>query len=403
MNKRLAAKLKSAGEKAVKQGHPWVWQNSIDKITEGGNCGDHVIIFDKRKNKFLAFGLYDPKSPIRIKVLQVNQPMVLDRDWIHDKLRIALAIRQPLLETDTNSFRWIYGENDGLPGLIIDVYDNVCVIKLYSLIWKNLLGDITEIITELYSVKAIVLRLSRNVTLQIDPTDINQNGAVIWGKLNDPEVIFTEYGLRFSANVVDGHKTGYFLDHRHNRKQVGDLANGKKVLDVFSYAGGFSVHALAGGAKSVLSLDISKQALQMAQKNAQLNKLSARHKVLVSDAFEGMEQLYKNNARFDLIVVDPPSFAKKAEENQRAIKSYGRLTSYAARLVTQDGILVMASCSSRVSKEEFFAKVEAALEEEGYIYEIIQKAEHDIDHPIKISEAAYLKCGYYKIRYRKNR
>ena len=395
--KRLAAKLRPAAEKAVKQGHPWVWDNGIEKITDGGHCGDTVIIYDQRKNKLLAVGLYDPSSPIAIKVLSVGKPLQLDAEWIADSLRLALAKREALLATDTNSFRWVYGENDKLPGLIIDVYDKVAVVKLYSLIWEQYLPYITEAIAELLSVTAVVLRLSRLTASHTSDSALHYDGAVIHGHLKNSEVIFKEYGLRFSADVIHGHKTGYFLDHRHNRHQVGLLAKGCRVLDVFSYAGGFSVHALAGGAREVTSLDISKQALEMAKKNVKLNRLTARHKTMAVDAFSGMEQLFNSGTKYELIIVDPPSFAKKAEETERALKSYQKLTVYAAGLVSRGGTLVMASCSSRVSAEQFFDVVQSTLTSQGHKYEILEKTNHDIDHPIHIKEAAYLKCGYYKI------
>ena len=395
--KKLAAKLKPAAEKAVKQQHPWIWDSGIAKITDGGSTGDTVIIFDQRKNKYLAFGLYDPSSPIAIKVLQTGSPMQLDEEWISEKLRIALAKRATLLATDTNSYRWIYGENDGLPSLIIDVYDDVAVVKLYSLIWEPQLEHIIAAVSTQISVRAIVLRLSRLTEAHTADRALHYDGAVIWGRLGQSEIIFREYGLRFSADVVHGHKTGYFLDHRHNRHLVGSLSRGKKVLDVFSYAGGFSVHALAGGAASVTSLDISKQALEMAKKNAILNNVQARHKIISGDAFETMEKLANSGRRFDLIIVDPPSFAKKADEVTRAVRSYKKLTRYAASLVSRGGLLVMASCSSRVSASIFFEAVESTLSEYGHRYEILDKTAHDVDHPIGIPEAAYLKCAYYQM------
>jgi len=192
--KRLAAKLRPAAEKAVKQGHPWVWDNGIEKITDGGHCGDTVIIYDQRKNKLLAVGLYDPSSPIAIKVLSVGKPLQLDAEWIADSLRLALAQREALLATDTNSFRWVYGENDKLPGLIIDVYDKVAVVKLYSLIWEQYLPYITEAIAELLSVTAVVLRLSRLTASHTSDSALHYDGAVIHGHLKNSEVIFKEYG-----------------------------------------------------------------------------------------------------------------------------------------------------------------------------------------------------------------
>lgn len=399
MSKPLVVKLKPAAEKAVKQGHPWVWESGIDKISRQGSCGDTVIIFDKKKNKFLAYGLYDPDSPIAIKILQSGSSMRLNEEWLEYKFQLALLKRKPLLSKDTNSYRWIYGENDELPGLIVDVYSDVVVVKLYSLIWERYIEMITSVIYEAKTVRAIVLRLSRLTVQKAKDKTMHFDGAVIFGNLSNPEVVFNEYGLKFTANVVSGHKTGYFLDHRHNRKRVGQLAKDCRVLDVFSYAGGFSVHALAGKAKEVTSLDISKQALEMASKNVKLNKLTSRHKTIKIDAFEGMQNLYKKGRKFELIVVDPPSFAKKAEEIERALKSYKRLANYALHLITNGGILVMASCSSRVTKQQFFDVVESTFHEANIKFDILEKTDHDIDHPIKIKEASYLKCGYYRIFY----
>ena len=199
----------------------------------------------------------------------------------------------------------------------------------------------------------------------------------------------------FSANVIKGHKTGFFLDHRHNRKKIGELAKGKTVLDVFAYAGGFSVHALAGGATSVTSLDISAQALEMAVKNVSLNTHRGEHKVLAVDAFNGLSQLHQIGQSFDLVVVDPPSFAKKESEINGALHSYTRLTRLAIPLVKPNGILMMASCSSRVSADLFFETIEKCLVSSGRHFQLIEKTFHDVDHPIGFSEGAYLKVGYY--------
>ncbi len=393
---RIAIKLRPIAEKMVKRGHPWIFEDSIVKQNIEGNAGDLAIIYDHKKNNIMAIGLYDPQSPIRVKLIQFRKAVQINEDWFLNKVNEAYILRSPLLETDTNSYRLIFGENDHMPGFIADVYDTVLVIKLYSHIWFPYLNTIVRILQKQTACKTVVLRLSRSLQSSNDTYNL-YDGQVLYGELESEVIVFREHGVLFSANVIKGHKTGYFLDHRHNRKQVGMLSKEKKVLDVFSYAGGFSVHALAGGAKEVVSLDISKHALEMAKDNARLNVPKGKHTVLVADAFEGMQQLIKEKKRFDIVVIDPPSFAKRESEIIRAKNSYARLAKLGAQLVASNGILVLASCSSRVIAEDFFEISEEHISITGRSFEIIEKTYHDIDHPINFPEGAYLKCGYYRL------
>ncbi len=391
---RLAIKLSKAGERFVRSGHPWIFEKAITKLSKEGSAGDIAIIYGTKSNKVIGVGLYDPHSPIRIKLLHHNGGANINQEWIASKIAQAYNRRLPLLESDTNSYRLLFGENDGMPSLIVDIYADVAVIKLYSLIWQNHLQDIVDAVINHSKANTVVLRLSRNVQkLQQQYED----GQVLYGILKDPIVIFREHGVLFSAHVIKGHKTGYFLDHRENRRRVGELADGKSVLDIFSYAGGFSVHALAGGAKRVVSLDISKQALEMAKHNVSLNKLSAHHEVMPIDAFEGMQKLQEEKQVFDIVIVDPPSFAKSAADVTAAINSYKRLTKMAIPLVANGGILLSASCSSRVDKDMFYDLVMEELDKSNRFYKVLDRTYHDIDHPISFAEGAYLKSIYIKL------
>lgn len=391
---RLAIKLSKAGERSVRSGHPWVFEKAITKLSKEGDAGDIAIIYGTKSNKVIGVGLYDPHSPIRIKMLHHNGGANIDKSWIAEKIAIAYDRRLPLLEADTNSYRLIFGENDGMPSLIVDVYADVAVIKLYSLIWNHHLQDILDTVLHHTGVQAVVLRLSRNVQkLQQDYKD----GQILHGTLEDPIVVFREHGILFSAHVIKGHKTGYFLDHRENRRRIGELSEGKSVLDIFAYAGGFSVHALAGGAKRVVSLDISKQALDMAQHNVALNDLSANHDVMAIDAFEGMQQLQDKGQNFDIVIVDPPSFAKSAADVPGAINSYRRLTKLAIPLVAKGGLLLSASCSSRVDKDTFYDLLIEELDKTNRFYKVVDRTYHDVDHPISFPEGAYLKSVYIQL------
>ncbi|MCH2195000.1 class I SAM-dependent rRNA methyltransferase [Kordia sp.] len=393
---KIAIKLKPSAETLVKKGHPWIFENSIVKQNKEGKSGDLAVIFDNRKNKFLACGFYDPNSPIRIKILQANKPATINTTWFANKIQEAYQKRIPLLQTDTNSYRLIYGENDGLPSLVADVYDNVLVVKLYASYWFYYLKDILPELIKISKAETTVLRLSRNVAKEKNEFDLT-DGQVLDGTLTNEVIVFKEHGVNFSANVIHGHKTGYFLDHRANRKKVGELSKNKTVLDVFSYAGGFSVHALVGDAKEVTSLDISAPALEIAKSNAKLNTYSGTHKVIVGDAFDELNKLARVNTKFDIVVIDPPSFAKSAAEVDKAIAGYKKLTQLGLQLVKRKGILILASCSSRVTSDMFFDLVEETLHRNNANFTILEKTLHDIDHPIGFKEGAYLKCMYVRV------
>lgn len=320
MQKRIAVKLNAKGEQFVIKGHPWVFSNNIIKVNNDAKTGDLAIIFSKNKNRLIGIGLYDADSPIRIKMLYSGYEKVdINAIFFQKKILKAFEIRKPLLFTNTNSYRLLFGENDGFPGLIADVYNSVLVVKLYSETWLPYLEDIISSLQEVSNAETVVMRLSRN--LQQSKAHQFKDGQVIYGILENEVVQFIEHGVNFSANVIKGHKTGYFLDHRANRKQVGEWSRSKTVLDVFSYAGGFSVHALAKGAKEVTSLDISKQALEIAVENGKLNKYSGTHKTIAGDAFEELQKLINNRNTYDVVVIDPPSFAKQASEIERAKKN----------------------------------------------------------------------------------
>ncbi|MBR9847277.1 MAG: class I SAM-dependent rRNA methyltransferase [Algicola sp.] len=393
--KRQAVKLTAKGENYVQDGHPWVFSESIVKINDNAKTGDLAIIFGKRTNKMIGIGLYDAKSPIRIKMIYNDTASVtIDDAFFTKKIKNAYKKRLPLLKTKTNSYRLLFGENDGFPSLIADVYTKVLVVKLYSEIWLPFLEPILKSLIEVSGCKTVVMRLSRS--LQNSKSHSLEDGDVVYGDLKNEVVQFIEHGVQFSANVIKGHKTGYFLDHRENRRQVGLLSKNKTVLDVFSYAGGFSVHALANGAKEVTSLDISEQALEIAVQNGKLNTYSGKHKTLAGDAFQLLEELVSKKERFDVVVIDPPSFAKQQSEVSLAKKKYAQLAQLGMQLTAKGGMLVLASCSSRVTATAFYDINAQTLQKSHRAFSIEQKTQHDIDHPVSFPEGAYLKCAYYR-------
>jgi len=397
MPKNLPVRLTAQGERHLRAKHPWIYSDSIESLKGEGASGDLAVIFDRKKNKFIGVGLYDPDSPIRIKMLHAGGPTKINADFFKQKVEEAYALRAPLLATETNSYRLLNGENDGFPAFIADVYADVLVVKVYSLIWCSYFDELLSTLLETSGCSTAVLRMSRNVQKHSDLPAGWTEGAILHGTLPDSTILFKEHGITLSADVINGHKTGFFLDHRNNRKRVGELSAGREVLDIFSYAGGFSVHALAGGAHEVTSLDISAKALEVARANVALNLPDAPHKTIAGDAFEVMAQLQKDRKTYGLVIVDPPSFAKKASEVEGALRAYQRLTALAVPLVEKGGILLLASCSARVDAETFYDLQKQALNYSGRSWKELERTAHDVDHPATFPEGKYLKSVYVEV------
>ncbi len=271
-DKRLAVRVTPDALRHIRAGHPWVFEESVTSISHEATAGDLAVIFDGDR-KFVALALYDPDSPIQFRILHVGKPTPINRDWWHATIRTALDVRVPFT-TDPNAdqlaYRVLNGENDGVSGLIVDRYADVLVLKLYSAVWFPHLVPLVNALLDTTGCSGVVLRLARN--LQSRETFGLQDGDVIAGQLPDGPVRFLEAGLWFDADVRAGQKTGHFLDQRANRIRVGEMAAGRDVLDVFASTGGFSVHAAAGGARSVHAVDLSAPTLAAAEHNMTLNE-----------------------------------------------------------------------------------------------------------------------------------
>ena len=299
----------------------------------------------------------------------------------------------------TTGFRLIHGESDGWPALVLDRYDSTLVLKIYSAAWLSRLDEILALFKEKMPCERIVLRLSRNIQPLAEKRFHRRDGQMLFGSPPVGAVIFSENGIRFEADVLRGQKTGFFLDQRENRAEVEKLAHGKKVLNAFSFSGGFSVYAARGGATSVTDLDISAHALESAKRNFALNEnfsgvANCRHETVQADCFDWLE---KTAGKFDLIVLDPPSLAKRATEREGAIRAYERVNSHGIMRLSRDGILVAGSCSAHVSAVEFFDAVRRAAVKSGRKFTELKTLQHPPDHPASFKEAEYLKVMYLKI------
>ncbi|MCO5269735.1 MAG: class I SAM-dependent rRNA methyltransferase [Brumimicrobium sp.] len=394
-NSSLAIKLSKSAETAVKKGHPWIFEKSIIKgPANNPQAGSLCVLFDRSNNRPYAFGLWDPEEIIRIKVIAHDSKLQLSETYWIEKLEVAKEKRKLLLQYVTG-YRAIHGENDGFPGLILDIYDKVGVLKVYSKIWKPYLETLTQAIPSIFQVESIVFRLNRK--LEGSKEFAYQQGQVIGKKLSNERIPFSEYGVKFYAYPISGHKTGFFLDQRPNRYWVQQHAKEKTILDVFSYVGGFGIHGLKGGAKSLTSMDISAQAMDVAKENLLLNQLKIeKWHPLVGDAFKELENLIQSRTVFDIVVIDPPSFAKQNSEVEVALKQYQRLAELGAKLTRKGGYLLLGSCSSRITLEDFKISHELAFQQTNTHWKIVNEILHDVDHPITYLEGIYLKTITYQ-------
>ena len=391
---RLRLRVTAAAESAIRSGHPWVFDASIREQNRPGQAGELAVIYD-RQDKFLALGLFDPLSPIRVRVLHHGKPATADDNWWRARLQTTLARRDGLFDAQTTGYRCISGESDGWPGLVLDRYDTTFVLKLYSAAWLPRVDEVVGWLRNQLQPERLVLRLSRNIQTQAEKDFNLREGQMLIGDAPSGPVVFLESGIRFEAEVIRGQKTGFFLDQRENRRRVEKLAAGRDVLNAFSFSGGFSLYAARGGARSTTDLDISPHALESARQNFALNAAdqriaACRHECVQADTFDWLAA--STRADFDLIILDPPSLAKRETERTGAIQAYRKLVELGIPRLRRGGILVAASCSAHVSAAEFFGAVQEAVEASGRDFVELERTAHAPDHPATFPEAKYLKC-----------
>ena len=392
--RRIAVHVTGDALRQVRGGHPWVWDGSITKASDGGQPGDLAVIFDDRR-KFAAIGLWDPTSPIAVRVLHQGESRTIDDDFFAEKILNAYVIRQALHDDDaTTGYRLVHGENDGLPGLVIDQYDRTLVVKLDTPIWLPHLAAVVAPALELTDAERVVLRSSRRVVADL-PAGFQDSPTIVGHAPTEP-ISFLENRLTFQADVERGQKTGHFLDQRDNRHLAGMRCNDADVLDVFCNTGGFSVYAAAGGARSVHSIDVSHHAIEATRHHVELNRASAgfkaSHTAVVADAFEAMNDLADRHQRFDVVIVDPPSFAPNASSVPAAQRAYRRLTGLAVDLLADGGTLIQASCSSRIPAQNFYDLVTDEVSLRNAKAVNMMWTSHALDHPIGFEQGGYLKA-----------
>jgi 23S rRNA (cytosine1962-C5)-methyltransferase len=391
-------RVTATAESVLRSGHPWLFADSILRQSREGQLGEIGIVYD-RKDRFLALGLFEPESPIRLRVLHVGAPEELDKGWWNRRLHQALQRRHGLFDEQTTGFRLINGESDGWPGLVLDQYGGTLVLKLYTGSWLPRLDEIARLIDQHLNPERLVLRLSRNLQPLAQNSFSRRDGDLLQGQTILGPVFFLETGIRFEADVLRGQKTGFFLDQRENRRKVEGLARARTVLNAFSFSGGFSVYSARGGAEQVADLDISAHALAASERNFAINNscvaiAHCRKERIQADAFDWLAA--NSERKFELIVLDPPSLAKRESEKAGAIQAYKRLLGLGLKHLSRRGILVASSCSAHVSAEEFFGAVREIARKSGRGFQEMETTWHPPDHPATFKEADYLKAIYLR-------
>ncbi|MDF1672958.1 MAG: class I SAM-dependent rRNA methyltransferase [Vicingaceae bacterium] len=383
--------LNKGKEASLTRKHPWLFSGAINRIIsddgEAPVIGELVEVVDSRNN-FLALG-YFSDGTIAIRIISFVKTAINQTFW-NNKIQAALDVRESLNLTNnasTNMYRLMHAEGDGIPGLIIDFYNGTAVIQTHAIGIYNALDEISKALQKVYGDKLVAIynksaeSLAKQTNEEVPNEYIYQNG--------DPQVIGLEYDNQFNLDWINGQKTGFFLDQRENRKLIADFSKDKKVLNTFCYSGGFSVFALKAGAKEVHSVDSSQKAIDLTDANIKLNDLK-NHQSFVSDT---MDYLKENTIDYDVIILDPPAYAKNQKAKHNAIQGYKRLNAMALKQIKPGGILFTFSCSQAVQRKLFYDTITAAAIEVGRNVRVLHHLSQPADHPVNIyhPEGEYLK------------
>jgi 23S rRNA (cytosine1962-C5)-methyltransferase len=379
--------LKKGEEKRIRAGHPWIFSNELSKI-EKTDPGEIVDVYDFR-NQFIGRGYYNPHTLIAVRLLTRNQAEEINADFFKKKISDAIQYRHQIYPQDS-SYRLVYSEADGLPGLIIDKYEKSLVLQILTAGMQKWQNVICQILMELLNPECIYARNDSNFrSLEGLPLE----SKLLYGKLSSP-VIIQQDGFQFKVDIVGGQKTGFFFDHRDNRKSLSSFIAGKRVLDVFCGTGAWSIYAAKYGAKEIIAIDSSETAIGLAKENAQLNSIDKICQFQVIEAFDALEIFEQEKKLFDCIILDPPAFAKSKTHIPTAIKGYREINQRAMGLLANGGYLVTSSCSYHINREMFIEMLTSAAEKANTTLRLIRIGQQALDHPIilNIPETEYLKC-----------
>jgi 23S rRNA (cytosine1962-C5)-methyltransferase len=382
----------------IKRGHAWLYSDAIDRLPKAP--AGSVAILNDRKGERVASGIYDPQHAIPFRVCRTAAPFTIDDSWLATRLSEAYQTRATYFRTGsaeetaerTTGYRLTFGEGDHVPGLVIDIYDKTAVMKLD--------GGAPE---RFYKPPGIATWLASNLPIErvvLRTRERGRSGEVLVGPEVDGPVEFLENGMRFTADVIEGQKTGFFLDQRDNRAIVRRLSAGKRVLNLFSFNGGFSIAAGLGGAQEVTSVDIAAQAIEASRIHWSMNGLNAsQHVGVTEDVFDYLEKAHQRKEQWDLVICDPPSFAPSESAKPTAIAAYAKLAALAAKVTATGGLLALASCSSHVGRDDFSECNSEALGRARRKATLLSDCGLPLDHPtpLAMAELRYLKFMLFKL------
>ena len=382
--------------KHLKRGHRWIFADCFDQ-KERHHEGLSIL---KSRNEVLGFGIVQPDTQLRFRILCLaEEPFVRNNNlfytmnfWSDLQWKKAVDIRKYFSSDLTNSFRLINGEGDGMPGLIVDIYDDTAVIKHDH-----------EAVEKFWNHKGIAARLVLdfpilNTVYYKRRNDDEVKGIEILGHLKE-EVIFKENGSLFATNIRDAAKTGFFLDQRDNRKLIGQFSHQKSVLNLFSYTAGFSVFAAKGGAREVTSVDIAKASTLAAGRNFEVNNLKTKHEAIAQDAFLFIDERIKEKAKWDMVITDPPSFAPNQKSVDTAVEAYIKIFSQSLKLVNSNGLFAASSCSSHIGTDKFLDICREAFSKNRKKGTVVYYGGQPFDHPypMAMEELKYLKFALFRV------
>ena len=385
--------LKKDRETPFRFRHPWVFSGAIQKVEGGPADGGEVDLFSDR-GEFIARGLYNGKSQIRVRLYSWHKEEALDKGFFQSRILSAVALRKKILKPAgfRSACRLVFSEGDGLSGLTVDKYGSWVSLQ-YTALGMAQRGEwIIECLVNAVKPRGITLRTEKGMTAL---EGITVKDGPVYGKCPEDPITISEHGLKYKVDLRQGQKTGFYLDQRDNRAAVADYARGRHCLDVCCYSGGFALNMAGGKAKSVTAIDVSEPALALAGQNAKLNKLS-NIEFIRGDAFRTMAAMREAGKKYGLIVLDPPRFAHSTTGMRQALTGYVRLNGLALSLLEPGGMLVTCSCSGRVTREMFMQALSEACLTAGRTVRILRAAGQAADHVINPAcpESAYLKCFF---------
>ena len=384
--------LRKGADHRLRGGHLWVYSNEVDtqrSPLSSFAAGDLVTVRNVN-NTSLGSGYMEPNSLICARVYAAGEQQLMDEQWFRARLESALAIRQTVF--DQPFYRLVYGDSDGLPGLIVDRFDDILVMQLNNLGLERYQEPLCEALIATLQPRGILLRADSRIRREQGlPTD----SAVVYGEVAQQVPLF-ENGAQFLAPVFDGQKTGWFYDHRMSRARLKDWVSGKSVLDVYSYIGGWGIQAAVYGAKSVCCLDSSARALEGVSANAQLNGVEDSVSTRKGSAPELMAAMRTEGTRFEVVVLDPPAFIQRKKDLKKGIAAYRRINELGLQLLQPGGLLVSASCSMHLSRADLIATLQKAAVRVGCQIRVVEQGAQGPDHPIHpaIPETEYLKTVF---------